>query len=416
MAAFPMLRLGGAAMYTLTPFDGLEPLIVNDGFEIITDPIEPFDDLVCDFLHELSLNILSQERSRAYSDIVSFAYWCRKSNVEKLRLSNNSNYLRLGVGLAFHVTPSNVPVNFAFSYIFSLLSGNANIVRVPTKKFIQVDIICQSIQAVLSDSRFSKIKQMTAFFRYEKNDLITGYFSSIANARIIWGGDQAIANIRMMSQPERAIDVVFADRYSFCLINAQAILDIAQPDLLRLGSGLYNDVYVMDQNACSSPHLLIWIGSNAEVDRAKEKLWPLISKMAQEKYELAPENSVNKFTLACMDATTLNEFSSFESVDNLIYRVGLNSLPTSIGGLRGNCGYIYEYQSTDLNEIASRIDTKCQTLTYFGFEVEHLRSFVLKNRLHGIDRIVPIGSALDIGLIWDGYDLISTLSRVIDIS
>jgi Acyl-CoA reductase (LuxC) len=416
MAAFPMLRLGGAAMYTLTPFDGLEPLIVSDGFEISTDPIEPFDDLVCQFLHELSLNILGQERSRAYSDIVSFAYWCRRSNIEKLKLENYRNYLRLGVGVAFHVTPSNVPVNFAFSYIFSLLSGNANIVRVPTKKFIQVDIICQSIHAVLSDTRFSKIKQMTAFFRYEKNDLITGYFSSIADARIIWGGDQAIANIRMMPQPERAIDVVFADRYSFCLINAKSVADITQSALLVLCGRLYNDVYLMDQNACSSPHLFIWIGSDTEVDRAKERLWPLVSKMAKEKYELAPENSVNKFSLACIDATRLNEFSSFESEGNLIYRVGLDSLPESIGGLRGNCGYIYEYQSTDLHEIASKIDTKCQTLTYFGFEVEHLKSFVLNNRLHGIDRIVPIGSALDIGLIWDGYDLISTLSRVIDIS
>jgi hypothetical protein len=33
--------------------------------------------------------------------------------------------------------------------------------------------------------------------------------------------------------------------------------------------------------------------------------------------------------------------------------------------------------------------------------------------LIGVDRIVPIGTALDIGIYWDGYDLIRTLSRVI---
>ena len=33
----------------------------------------------------------------------------------------------------------------------------------------------------------------------------------------------------------------------------------------------------------------------------------------------------------------------------------------------------------------------------------------------GIDRIVPIGSALDISLNWDGFDLNKSLTRVIEI-
>ena len=37
----------------------------------------------------------------------------------------------------------------------------------------------------------------------------------------------------------------------------------------------------------------------------------------------------------------------------------------------------------------------------------------LDNNLRGIDRIVPIGQALDIGFEWDGYDLNKILSRVI---
>ena len=31
----------------------------------------------------------------------------------------------------------------------------------------------------------------------------------------------------------------------------------------------------------------------------------------------------------------------------------------------------------------------------------------------GIDRIVPVGKAMDIGVYWDGYDIIGTLSRKI---
>ena len=37
------------------------------------------------------------------------------------------------------------------------------------------------------------------------------------------------------------------------------------------------------------------------------------------------------------------------------------------------------------------------------------------NNLLGIDRIVPIGEALNIEIIWDGYDVIRSLSRIISL-
>ena len=33
--------------------------------------------------------------------------------------------------------------------------------------------------------------------------------------------------------------------------------------------------------------------------------------------------------------------------------------------------------------------------------------------LRGIDRVVPVGRALDMDIVWDGYDLIGSLSRLI---
>ena len=38
---------------------------------------------------------------------------------------------------------------------------------------------------------------------------------------------------------------------------------------------------------------------------------------------------------------------------------------------------------------------------------------VYQNRIKGIDRVVPFGKTLDIGLVWDGYDLIREMSRKI---
>ena len=43
------------------------------------------------------------------------------------------------------------------------------------------------------------------------------------------------------------------------------------------------------------------------------------------------------------------------------------------------------------------------------------KSFLLKNNLSGIDRVVPLGKDLDISAIWDGYDVIESLSRIINL-
>ena len=39
---------------------------------------------------------------------------------------------RLGWGTVLHIAPSNIPVNFAFSFLMGFLSGNVNHVRVPS--------------------------------------------------------------------------------------------------------------------------------------------------------------------------------------------------------------------------------------------------------------------------------------------
>ena len=66
-------------------------------------------------------------------------------------------------------------------------------------------------------------------------------------------------------------------------------------------------------------------------------------------------------------------------------------------------------------ELLGIINSKYQTVTYFGFDKSILRDFVINNSLLGVDRIVPVGAALEMGAVWDGYDIVRTLSRVIDV-
>ena len=96
----------------------------------LNEPTVLFDKKICEFLEQLSNDILKDKQARKFSDIISFAFY-RKSNISNLSKKLNYDLLRVGRGILFHIT-SNVPINFAFSFVFELLTGNYNIVQVPS--------------------------------------------------------------------------------------------------------------------------------------------------------------------------------------------------------------------------------------------------------------------------------------------
>ena len=62
---------------------------------------------------------------------------------------------------------------------------------------------------------------------------------------------------------------MFPDRYSFCLINSKKFENLTEKELLSFANKFYNDTFIADQNACSSPHLIVWAGKINEIRRQK---------------------------------------------------------------------------------------------------------------------------------------------------
>jgi hypothetical protein len=125
-------------------------------------------------------------------------------------------------------------------------------------------------------------------------------------------------------------------------------------------------------------------------------------------------SAVEKYTLLCKNAIDLNNIKNFKKHRNYLYRIEINDLINDIDRYRGKFGHFFEYDTDEINEIARIVNNKFQTLTYFGINKLVLKDLVLENSLLGIDRIVPIGQAMDIGVIWDGYDVVRSLSRVLE--
>ena len=385
--------------------------LVGNG-NISQKPMQPYDELICNFIGELSIELNLSPLSNKYSDIKALAFWCRKKNIINIKKNFISNETRLGLGLVFHITPSNIPTNFAYSLIFGLITGNSNIVKVPSQKFEQVKIICRAINKVLK-KKYKTLRKMILIVRYTNNDNYTRKISSICNARIIWGGDNSIRNIRKFEINQRSLDIAFADRYSFCAMGTMEILKLNNNQIQRLVEKFYNDTYLVDQNACSSPHLILWLGRN--VVKARKKFWKNLYVYVDKKYHLTEIASIDKYTQLCRDILSLKNMKKYERYGNSIYTIQLNHLDKELHNLRGKWGFFYEYEINNLNKIKNYINNKYQTLTYFGLNKNILKDFILKNKLQGIDRVVPVGQALDISFFWDGYDLNRILTRVVDI-
>lgn len=377
-------------------------------------PCEPFDDKVLEYLSAVSKHLLALSDAKSYPDVMTFAFFCRKANLMLLKEKYKGTGYRMGRGLVFHIAPSNVPVNFAYSLVAALLAGNVSVVKASSKDFPQVRIICNTLAEVLCD--FAEMESLINVVMYDRDDQkVTEYYSTFANVRVIWGGDRTIDSVRRAKLPPRSYDITFADRYSIAVISAVSVLEIEDDvkALTKLAQDFYNDTYLSDQNACSSPRLVYWVGTDQDIVIAKKIFWNVIYDNIKDNYPIEPVIAVNKLTAAEKTAIDITGSIVEKTVDNRIVRVAIPYLTEHVVDLRTPGGFFHEYAAETIDALADIVDEKYQTLVYFGLDKENVANFVISHGLRGIDRIVPVGHSMDFSLMWDGYDLIVAMSREI---
>ena len=386
-------------------------------FNLLKDQkvLTPFNDLIVSFISELSKTIFAEKEAKKFPDIITFSFFCRLANIKDLRQRYTDILDRsLGKGVSFHVTPSNVPINFAFSLIMGLLAGNACIVRVSSKEFPQTEIVCNAINKVIKKSEFSGLKNYLSILRYGHDDDLNSFFSGLCDVRVIWGGDQTIEKIREAKIHTRATDITFADRFSGCIIKAKGYLELE--DKSKIAEKFYNDTFLFDQNACSSPSLIYWLGDRETIRNAKSIFWKDLQIFLNlKKYELEPITTNEKLMTAYRAAIETDGASILGLNNNLIFRVELNSLPNDLHLRKQAGGFFYEFSSDTINEIFKVMSSKFQTLSYIGFDKNNnLKNEIVQAGVLGVDRVVQSGKSMEFDPEWDGVDFIRQMSRIIN--
>lgn len=383
-------------------FDGaLKHLLNNRTFP-------PFHEEVIAFTQALSKSMI---KVRHMPEIVALGYWLRKANIQTIKCiweKEHHGKIVKARGTVFHIAPSNVDTIFVYSWMLSLLAGNRNIIRISSK--VESNALLSIIIDELSRPEFKNIANRTIICTYGHDEKVTEQLSLVCHSRVIWGGDETIQSIRQIPLAPMSNELAFADRFSLAAISSDAIVKVDEKQLNQLLEQFYNDVFWFDQMACSSPRLIIWSGAENVNEEAKERFWSAFEKKIQEKqYELMSATQVLKYTTSLWFASE-NEVEEIE-IKQYFSRVQLKDLPMNVRERHCGAGLFLEYDIESIAQLVDKISDKDQTLAYFGFETGELEELVEQISSRGIDRIVPIGQALNFDGVWDGQNFLKSFTR-----
>jgi hypothetical protein len=143
-----------------------------------------------------------------------------------------------------------------------------------------------------------------------------------------------------------------------------------------------------------------------------EKFWEKLANIINNKYSYDRSLANKKIEIASELILNEKNLKSINSKNLRLLRFKRKKI-TSLNNINYNFGTFLEADIKKIDEIKNLIKNEFQTLIYYGVSKNILKNFIIQNNLKGIDRIVPFGRAFDMGLIWDGFDIVRSMSRIV---
>ncbi len=376
-------------------------------------PLPPFCEPVVSFIEALGRSLRSDPGSRRFPELVALGFWARRSSIERLKARFEAGYpgaVRLPRGLAFHVAPSNVDTIFVYSLLLSMLAGNTNLVRVSSRPGDQSGHLMTLIGQALSQAE-EAVRQSVAIVRTPHDKPVIDWLSHASALRIVWGGDETVNRIRQSPLNPGGTELVFPNRASLAVIDA--VQWLTEADKAGVARRFVNDSLWFGQMACSSPRDLVWRGNEADAQAASLGFWAEVeTQAATAGLEWVDASAVAKL-LAAQDLAAGAHVAQLPLASNRITVVR----PAGLEGLGApaptGAGFFREHRVGELAELAPLIRRNWQTVVSHGIPAEDWAAFLRAHCPAGIDRIVKPGEALDFDSIWDGVDLLASMTRIV---
>ncbi|MFI7618511.1 acyl-CoA reductase [Nonomuraea terrae] len=382
------------------------PLHVDSGLEV-------GDERVRAFLAAFGRRLLRPALARRHPELGSLGFFLRPSELARTVESLAGEHVRVPRGLVFHVPPANVDTVFVYSWALSALMGNRNVVRLSPRAGAVAQVILDTLHETL-DGADPVIAATQRIVSYDRSDAVTSALSAACDLRVVWGGDRTVLEIRRHPLAPHARELTFPDRSSFAVVRAAAWLCAPRAARVTAAEGFVNDTYWFDQAACSSPRTVFWVGDEGDCEAARADFTDHVARVVTVRgwgvdAAMAVEKRVSTYGLA---ADGLAESVEFRG--NALASVRLSAAAAAPRRWLG-AGTFAHARLASLAELAPLVERRDQTMTHFGFGRDELEELARGLAGRGVDRMVPVGSALSFHRVWDGVDLPAEFTRLVTV-
>lgn len=312
------------------------------------------------------------------------------------------------LGVVGHWPAGNIEIQPVLSLTCALLGGNSCIVRVPSRLVQPTQLIMERLQEV---DRIGLLTEriFMASFDHSRMDLQEAMAQAV-DAAMVWGGAEAVSQVRALPFPHWARVAVFGPRVSVAAMDSGAWSD--RNERASWCRRIARDVWQFEQQACSSPQTLFLERGECdptqfiedlrlafeEENRAhpREEIEPaLVSAICQARAAWLLDNTANGATFPASPDWTILQGSGVE-------------VPKPTQGRTLNV-----LVADDLLDVISRFDGTVQTLGLGLSDPQKEQILAEAAGRQGVDRIVRLGQMHVFGSPWDGMDLVRPMVRVV---
>ena len=259
----------------------LDPEIVIDAVDRLRkDTLEgKFDHLLTSFPKDTVDTYKKQADTLLAKDYLRLKLRTELGNTEEYTTDKIDGFSRIRVkkvplGVIFHIAAGNMDFLPAYSLAEGLLSGNINILKLPSAdNGLSLKLITQLIEYQ------PDLKDFIYVFDTSSTD-IQGMraMADLANGISVWGSDMAIEAVRGLAQPGVKL-IEWGQKLGFCYVSDLEKTEDAEKEL----EGLAKHIAFTKQLLCSSCQV-IYVNTNdmKEVRAFAEKFLPILQKAVSE--------------------------------------------------------------------------------------------------------------------------------------
>lgn len=311
------------------------------------------------------------------------------------------------LGVIGHWPAGNIEIQPALSLTCSLLAGNAALVRVPSGLVGETRVILEGLHSADSEGILTE-RICCVTFDHRHLDLQRAMASSVDGA-MIWGGRQAVSEIRALPFPHWARVLSFGPRLSVGAMDAATWGEQAHREAWC--RRIARDVWQFDQQACSSPQTL-FLERRADGDASE--FVAQLARALQEENRHHPRRQIEPALTSaiCLARATwllggADRSAVFPATPDWTVLAGSGpEVPTPVQGRT-----LTVLMVDSLFEPIARFDGAVQTLGLAVESADREQALARAAGASGVDRIVKLGQMHVFGSPWDGTDLVRSLVR-----